>query len=551
MILAATSYRAVGAVIGLLIVFGGIAYLVYNWLSARDEIGSEIELAANRKPYYDDEDLEGKKLDGALSAALFLLAVSAVGLPLYWLAEPGRQEGALAQYDVVFTDRGTGLYEELCSSCHGGGGAGGAAQNFVITEDGKFQDQVNWLAPELTTVLLRFSEDEVREILNLGRPPTPMPAWGAPGGGPLTEQQIDELIFYMRSITIDPEEARQRASDELAAVFAEETVDPISGESTPVESVIADSQGWETPGEALFNSGLTTSFAQGAYSCGRCHTNRWSYAGRSAIAGPDGVEDSPDDDTPFNALTAEPGATGGGALGPALWNVTSQFSDSVGPNLRPLNLAWGEVELESDSVAATTATMPLELENGALMTVLIDAPVEWAEPTEDELAEAAAAAEAASEGGGDPDAPPPTLPAPGWRLALYDNGEVIEVDDRGRPLDLDGEVMEFTSADRDDLDPATASGELYIVEAAVIGADGDLLADDDGDLAEVPEHRPFSADQIDFITNGGEEGRPYGNNGNGAWQMPGFGQMMTQSQIAAIVEFERGLDGDDRQEVTP
>ena len=35
--------------------------------------------------------------------------------------------------------------------------------------------------------------DEVKFILNYGRPFSPMPAWGAPGGGPLTDQQLENL----------------------------------------------------------------------------------------------------------------------------------------------------------------------------------------------------------------------------------------------------------------------------------------------------------------------------------------------------------------------
>ncbi|MFM8016269.1 MAG: hypothetical protein ACKPCO_09430, partial [Actinomycetota bacterium] len=43
-------------------ILGWAIYAFFNIRSSRAEIGSEIELAANRKPYYDDEVLEGKKL---------------------------------------------------------------------------------------------------------------------------------------------------------------------------------------------------------------------------------------------------------------------------------------------------------------------------------------------------------------------------------------------------------------------------------------------------------------------------------------------------------
>ena len=63
--------------------------------TARPELGAEIELAPNRKPYYDDEAARGPAARAFQLIGLGLLAVIAVGLPLYWLAEPGRQAGAV------------------------------------------------------------------------------------------------------------------------------------------------------------------------------------------------------------------------------------------------------------------------------------------------------------------------------------------------------------------------------------------------------------------------------------------------------------------------
>ena len=50
------------------------------------EIGAELELAANRKPYLDDEQLEGPRLERVLLWGVLSLMVIGVGLPLYWLA---------------------------------------------------------------------------------------------------------------------------------------------------------------------------------------------------------------------------------------------------------------------------------------------------------------------------------------------------------------------------------------------------------------------------------------------------------------------------------
>ena len=37
-----------------------------------------------------------------------------------------------------------------------------------------------------------------------------MPAWGLPGGGPMTEQQIHQLVVYLRSIQLDPDETKKQ-----------------------------------------------------------------------------------------------------------------------------------------------------------------------------------------------------------------------------------------------------------------------------------------------------------------------------------------------------
>ena len=81
-LLAASTVKSVGAVVAVLTLIGFVVYVVVNIRSGRDEIGSEIELAPNRKPYYPDEVLEGPRLTRALSTGLVLLAISALGLPL-------------------------------------------------------------------------------------------------------------------------------------------------------------------------------------------------------------------------------------------------------------------------------------------------------------------------------------------------------------------------------------------------------------------------------------------------------------------------------------
>ena len=108
-----------------IILVGWIAYYFLNNRSARDELGSEIELAPNRKQYYDDETLEGRRLDRVLGMGVVLLAITVVVLPVYWILEPNRQAGAQQAKDDIFEEWGAALFAPTadggfnCAGCHG------------------------------------------------------------------------------------------------------------------------------------------------------------------------------------------------------------------------------------------------------------------------------------------------------------------------------------------------------------------------------------------------------------------------------------------------
>ena len=209
MLLAASTQRTIGFVILAIVFIGGLVYIFFNIRSAKAEVGSEIELAANRSPALLDEDLEGRRLDLPLAANLAMLTIIAIALPFYWLGEPGREDGRNVDTARIFTNRGEEIYVEgaQCVTCHGSAGAGGAVTTAITDDDGGFVAQVVWRAPALNTLMSRHTEDEIVHVLNFGRNGV-MPAWGGGGGGPLTDQQIEEVIFYLRSIQIEEETIR-------------------------------------------------------------------------------------------------------------------------------------------------------------------------------------------------------------------------------------------------------------------------------------------------------------------------------------------------------
>ena len=268
---AASTVQAIGIVIAVLAVLVVVVYAATNVRAGREEVGAELELAANLKPYYDDDVLETKKLDRALTAGLAGLVLVGVGLPAYWLAEPGRQEGAEKEFARIAVSRGEELYTTgaQCNACHGPDGVGGVAPHTILDDDNEFVAQVNWLAPALNTAALRYDEEELYYILEYGRPYSPMPAWGAGGGGPLTEQQLENIIAYLQSITISHE-------DSVGAVETQLRTQLGLGEDAEIDYTDL------ATGEALFNLGKEDAFAGGAYACARCHTRGWSIQTASA-----------------------------------------------------------------------------------------------------------------------------------------------------------------------------------------------------------------------------------------------------------------------------
>ena len=279
MILAASTQRTIGWVLAVVVIVGFLVYLLFSFRIGKRELGSEVELAANRRPYFDDDGLETFRLDRALVWSLVTLTVVSMILPVYWLMEPTRQENAIVDWVQRFEKRGARNFEDACSSCHGPGGVGGVAAFTLVDAEGAFVAQVDWKAPALTTVLSRFDEAEVQHVLDYGRPGTPMPAWGLPGGGPMPSQQVEQLIVYLRSIQLDQETATAQIKSGIAA-GARTIVTAADAELTDATDIEAAAEAWLAQasdptsddylryGELIFNNPA----AQGANSCARCHT---------------------------------------------------------------------------------------------------------------------------------------------------------------------------------------------------------------------------------------------------------------------------------------
>lgn len=319
-LIAASTQRQIGYVIAAIVLAAMVVYWIFNWLEGRKESGSELELAPNRQPGMSDEEMETTRLDLSLTSGLIMLTIISVALPVYWLGEPGRQSGLVEFIDDQAIRQGEEIYTTTCSSCHGSvNGDGGVVADYsLVDNNGVYVQQVQWKAPSLAAVLDRFSYDEVKYILNFGRPNSPMPAWGTPGGGPMTVQQIDKLIAYIASEQKTSEEIAKGVSDGLddaaLAKAQAENPDASSDELQDLaDEILAAAQGDDVIlGELLF----TNPAASGAYGCARCHSAGWSYDAN---------------DFPDNPLI-EPVLNGGGGFGPSLIGISDQFETAQEQN---------------------------------------------------------------------------------------------------------------------------------------------------------------------------------------------------------------------------
>ena len=193
---------------------------------------------------------------------MLLLIVIVIGLPLYWVLEPGRQTGATEGLEKRLAGWGAGLFAPTadggfnCAGCHGGMTAGGGEAPYTVTDQVTQEVvSVNWKAPALNTVLYRFDEDEVRYILNYGRPGSPMSAWGLDGGGPMNAQQIQSLIEYIKSIQIPRENCLPEEEGDPNCPSGHLPAEDQADIETAARQLVEDGT-YASYGEALFNLDL-------------------------------------------------------------------------------------------------------------------------------------------------------------------------------------------------------------------------------------------------------------------------------------------------------
>jgi mono/diheme cytochrome c family protein len=187
-----------------------------------------LGIPANMRPGAPDETLEGPRLTRVITGGVVFTVVLVFFIVVYWLPERERQAAFVERFEHGSVERGELVYQappeldedadaaqfkeeekalalgQNCANCHGGEGQGGLAN--PAHKDPYTGYAVAYSAPPLNNVFSRWDEEVVRFTIERGRPGTPMPTWGVDFGGSMTSMMVDDVIAYLKSIQVEPEQ---------------------------------------------------------------------------------------------------------------------------------------------------------------------------------------------------------------------------------------------------------------------------------------------------------------------------------------------------------
>ena len=131
---------------------------------------------------FEPEALE-RSLNRYLVAGLVFMALLIVGFVAYRVREPTLRADATASQHQTYTKLGAKLFADNCAGCHGDAGTGGGS------------------APTLNSkqFLGSTSDQQIHALVSGGVSGTDMAAWGLDYGGTLTDEQVQQLVTYLRT----------------------------------------------------------------------------------------------------------------------------------------------------------------------------------------------------------------------------------------------------------------------------------------------------------------------------------------------------------------
>ncbi len=125
-----------------------------------------------------------RSLNNYLIVGLVFMVALVAGFIAYRLREPSLRADAVAAQKTSYTSLGKQLFAASCAECHGAKATGGGS------------------APTLNSqqFLSSTSDNKIQALVSSGVSGTDMPAWSLDFGGTLTDEQVRQVVTYLRSL---------------------------------------------------------------------------------------------------------------------------------------------------------------------------------------------------------------------------------------------------------------------------------------------------------------------------------------------------------------
>jgi mono/diheme cytochrome c family protein len=134
-------------------------------------------------PPFEPEWLE-RSLNRYMAWGLVFMVLLLAGFVAYRVREPHLRSDALKQQTTSYREIGAQLFADNCAQCHGKDAAGAGS------------------APTLNSrqFLKSTTDDQIRVLVSGGVPGSEMSAWSLDYGGTLTDEQVRQVVTYLRSL---------------------------------------------------------------------------------------------------------------------------------------------------------------------------------------------------------------------------------------------------------------------------------------------------------------------------------------------------------------
>jgi mono/diheme cytochrome c family protein len=131
-------------------------------------------------PPFEPEWLD-RSLNRYLAWGLVFMVLLLAGFAAYRVREPGLRRTAVREQTTSYRALGDKLFAANCAQCHGKQGTGGGSPTLNSQQ-----------------FLKSTTDDQIHVLIAGGISGSEMPAWGLDFGGTLTDEQVHQIVTYLR-----------------------------------------------------------------------------------------------------------------------------------------------------------------------------------------------------------------------------------------------------------------------------------------------------------------------------------------------------------------